>query len=288
MPFSATLLTASGNRKDRTLVEILDRLRIIEGKVDHIGQHQEQPQPGPQRPANLVAGSSGESVPTTASLQQSGSGSPRQLGMYRYASAVHQMMAWPMVRQVLDQTLPQGSDLRGVLADGDPPATWLEQQAARQRGLFIGGMEAFAINDRALLGLSLDAHGRAGVLELTDLNWQTMELLSKAYFDTFNVIYPIMDRQSFSSTMLTSVFNNGFDASVSSTLVCLVFALGTMALADMQNVPVGGYEAPPDRKDDGDELRTPGLAFFNEARKRLGFTLTDVSLENVQIFALAG
>lgn len=33
--------------------------------------------------------------------------------------------------------------------------------------------------------------------------------------------------------------------------------------------------------------RPPGLLFFNEARKRMGFNLTECSLENVQIFALA-
>ena len=268
-------------------MEILDRLRAIEGKVDHIGNQRDTPQPVPRRPPHPPAGSSGESVPTSASLHQSGPGSPGQLGLYRYASATHQMMTWPVVSQVLDQVLPQGSEVRAALADADPPSILLEQQASRQRGLPTDGMEVLTMNDRALIGVPLDAHGGVGGVELTDLSWQTMENLSKAYFDTFNYIHPIMDRQTFSSTLLTSVFNNGFDASVTSTLVCLVLALGTVAIADSQNVPLAGYKSPGGSKNTN-ELRPPGLPFFNEARKRLGFTLTDVSLENVQIFALAG
>lgn len=281
---------------------------MIEGKVDNISQKQQQQQtttaattatttatatPSPyeapaapppsakRRPINQQAGSSGDSVPTSASLQQSGVASPVQL--YRYASAVHQMMAWPVVRQLLDPFSPRGSELHGFFMDPDPPAAMLAQQAARQRPLPTTGFESLNMTDRVSLGLP----NTGGSFGLTDLNWTTMENLAKTYFDTFNLIYPIMDRQTFSSDLMASVINDGFDAGVNSTLVCLVLALGSIAMADAQNIPFAGYKNPDDDKADF-EHRPPGLAFFNEARKRLGFSLTDVSLENVQVFALAG
>jgi hypothetical protein len=37
----------------------------------------------------------------------------------------------------------------------------------------------------------------------------------------------------------------------------------------------------------GASSRPQGLALFNEARKRIGFVLTEFDLENVQIFSLA-
>ena len=44
------------------------------------------------------------------------------------------------------------------------------------------------------------------------LSRQEMYRLSRSYFDTFNFIYPFMDRQSFLSNTLTKVQSDGFDS----------------------------------------------------------------------------
>ncbi|EGY21759.1 uncharacterized protein VDAG_03199 [Verticillium dahliae VdLs.17] len=283
-------------KKDKTLSEILDRLKLIEGKVDQLGFQQVHPSPyepsqrSQTRPAPAQAGGgSGDSVPTTASIQPSGQSSPtpQKPQPYKYVSAVHKLMAWPVVRQVLDSGQTEIPNLHAVIQDRDPPLELLEQQRSRRK-LATDGMEGLTMDDRALLGLRVDAHRNPTVVRLSDLDWPTVESLSKAYFDTFNFIYPIMDRQAFNTTILTSVVENGFNEGVASTLVCLVFALGAVALADSQNMPFMRYKGqmgrPPDRAAD----RPPGLAFFNEARKRLGFSMAECSLESVQIHALAG
>ncbi|ROT39814.1 hypothetical protein SODALDRAFT_274260 [Sodiomyces alkalinus F11] len=286
-------------KKDKTLVEILDRLRLIEGKVDSLGRHgipvyeSSQPIRPDARPSTVVTGSSGDSVPTTSSIltpstHQSGRASPtRRPSPYRYVSAVHKLMAWPVVHQMLDSARPEIPNLHGVISDKDPPSGILEQHMSRRK-LPTEGLESMTMDERALLGLHLDAHQATSNFQLADLDWATMQNLTKVYFDTFNFMYPIMDRQSFTNDALTKVFNDGFDDGVESTLVCLVFALGEVAIADTQGIPITSYKGRPGGVKGGTVERPPGLAFFNEGRKRMGFSVTDCTLENVQIHALAG
>ncbi|KAF3067022.1 hypothetical protein GL218_08823 [Daldinia childiae] len=96
-----------------------------------------------------------------------------------------------------------------------------------------------------------------------------------------------MDRQVFLSEVLPAMASHGFDESSSSTLTCLVFALGEVAISAVQGAPLGRYKGRPSGIRGGTIERPPGLVFFNEARKRMGFNLTECSLQNVQIFALA-
>jgi hypothetical protein len=81
--------------------------------------------------------------------------------------------------------------------------------------------------------------------------------------------------------------SDGFDEGISSTLVCLVFALGEVAVS-VSGEPLSTYKGRVSGVRGGTRGRPPGLAFFNEARKRMGFALTECSIENVQMFALAG
>ena len=119
------------------------------------------------------------------------------------------------------------------------------------------------------------------------LNWDTMQRLSRAYFDSINLSYPILNRQSFMSETLPALFNNGFDLSMASTIAFLVFALGEVALAGSDGPPVHVYNGRTSGIKGGSKKRPPGLDLFNEARRRMGFNLTESSLENVQVFALA-
>ena len=87
---------------------------------------------------------------------------------------------------------------------------------------------------------------------------------------------------------MASVFNDGFDGSISSTLAFLVFALGEVAIAAVQGPPISVFNGRASGIRGGTAKHPPGLALYNEARKRMGFTLTECSLENVQVYALAG
>ena len=149
---------------------------------------------------------------------------------------------------------------------------------------------ADALGSGARVAIS-ELQGQApGALQVSasSSNWEAMQRLSKAYFDMFNFLYPIMDREAFNADILQAVVNEGFDEGTASTLAFLVFALGEVAIAGTQGHPIADNKGRPSGFRGGSLERPPGLAFFNEARKRMAFSLTECSLENVQMFALAG
>jgi hypothetical protein len=114
-----------------------------------------------------------------------------------------------------------------------------------------------------------------------------MHQLATAYFDTFNLMYPFMDRQDFISDTLTKVHTEGFGGDPDSVIALLVFALGELAIEGSRGDPIEVYKGRPSGVRGGTAAKPPGLALFNEARKRIGFVLTDRDLENVQIYSLA-
>lgn len=122
---------------------------------------------------------------------------------------------------------------------------------------------------------------------LTTLTWENVRMWSQAYFDTMNLFYPILDRQSFMQETLPSLYRSGFSNSISSTIALLVFALGEVSLEGREGAPVHVYNGRASGVKGGSKAHPPGLSLFNEARSRMGFDLTECSLENVQIFALA-
>lgn len=83
------------------------------------------------------------------------------------------------------------------------------------------------------------------------------------------------------------VHTEGFDGDTDSVIALLVFALGELAIEGSRGTPIGVHNGRPSGLRGGSLRRPPGLALFNEARKRIGFVLTECDLENVQIFSLA-
>ncbi|KAI5865048.1 hypothetical protein GGS23DRAFT_603720 [Durotheca rogersii] len=283
-------------KKDKTLVEILERLkslegglRNLEGKVDNLNTRGSFPQSiyGPTLP-NPSA--------TTLDTSRISSWSPQNVHLppppippasardVQYVSATYKTLSWPYVQPILENKVPN-LDLACLEKDGVAVLLGLQGRTmslpkSMHGSLHIGG-------EGSSLPMQVPHSSQVMQTGELNLNWETMQRLAKSYFDTFNLIHPIMDRQSFVSEVLPSIGNNGFDESSSSTLACLVFALGEVALNATQGAPLGTHKGRPSGVRGGTLERPPGLLLFNEARKRMGFNLTECSLENVQMFALA-
>lgn len=119
------------------------------------------------------------------------------------------------------------------------------------------------------------------------INEDRMIRLSHSYFDSYNVVYPLIDREHFESTALAQVIENGFGyGDFDSVLALLVFALGQIAQDGKWGQPIEIRDGQPSGIRGGDAKRPPGLDIFNEARKRMGFVLTQTSLENIQMLQL--
>uniref|UniRef100_A0A0D2X9T3 Transcription factor domain-containing protein n=1 Tax=Fusarium oxysporum (strain Fo5176) TaxID=660025 RepID=A0A0D2X9T3_FUSOF len=279
--------------KDKTLVEILDRLKTVESKIDNLGQRENTTPPlftTPQPPAVystntplLVDPDSHDPLPGTSLPNHPTSPTPnRDTGGYRYDSSVSKMSEWPVVRQMFE-SLGQ----KAPSALGEIPALPRGLRASNVT-LPSDGLQPVGIPSNSALQIPLHLSGSTSTLNLSppSVDWETMQRLSKAYFDVINMLHPVLDRQWFNSNVLSSIINNGFQEGALSSLVLLVFALGEVALTTSE-VPISAYKQRPSGIKGGTIDRPPGLALFNEARKRMGFAMSEVSLENVQMLALA-
>ena len=146
-----------------------------------------------------------------------------------------------------------------------------------------------SLQDRPFVGMQSQATRVAGGTRITfpALSREIMHQLATAYFDTFNFIYPFMDRQNFISDTLPKVYTEGFMGDTVSVIALLVFALGEVAIEGSRGNPIEVYKGRASGVRGGTASKPPGLALFNEARKRIGFVLTECDLENVQIYSLA-
>lgn len=116
--------------------------------------------------------------------------------------------------------------------------------------------------------------------------------LSDAFFATFNPFTPIMDKNFFFAFTLGAAIESSFGYTIESCVVLNVMALGCLAVQAHQegNYPLpgtrsGGFE-PPDWMSVVHE-ESPGLRFFNEARRRIGFLMCDNDLQSCQFYLLS-
>ncbi|VBB73360.1 Putative protein of unknown function [Podospora comata] len=275
-------------KKDKTLVEILERLKglddrllNLETKVDDLS-HRGSAGPSalgfPHLQAPDYASQAGAAMIDPAltaapfNLQHDLSrNAPVGQDQYKYVSSVHQMLGWPAVQQLFASIQARLPHVNFSSLERDGVSHMLGVHRSESQGLPSEG----TMRTERSLGL------------LTTLTWENVRMWSQAYFDTTNLFYPILDRQSFMQETLPSLYRSGFSNSISSTIALLVFALGEVSLEGREGAPVHVYNGRASGVKGGSKAQPPGLALFNEARSRMGFDLTECSLENVQIFALA-
>ncbi|KAJ5241327.1 uncharacterized protein N7469_002918 [Penicillium citrinum] len=116
--------------------------------------------------------------------------------------------------------------------------------------------------------------------------------LADAFFSVFNPFTPIMDKSFFFSYTLGAAIESNFGYTVESCLVLNVLALGCLAVLAHQegNYPLpgshGNHFEPPEWMNVVYEEQ-PGLRFFNEARRRIGFLMCDNDIQSCQFYLLS-
>jgi hypothetical protein len=149
---------------------------------------------------------------------------------------------------------------------------------------------------RAPLPIQIDRpYGTLPESWLMSLPQSAMKGLADAYFAVFHRNTPILDKFFFYSSTLGMAAENEFGYDVESCLVLMVLALGCLAVKAHEE----GNFALPSRLPSSDvgfvrpdwyELvtdDTPGLKFFNEARKRFGFLMCQNDLQAGQFYMLS-
>lgn len=112
--------------------------------------------------------------------------------------------------------------------------------------------------------------------------WQ----LATSFFETVNILYPFMDRQTFMQGTLAKVKETGFQEDSDSVIALLVFALGEVAKEGTSGISITKGAGRARGVRGGTESQPPALALFTEAKRRMGLMLTECELEHVQMFSL--
>jgi hypothetical protein len=123
----------------------------------------------------------------------------------------------------------------------------------------------------------------------SDLSVQQVQNYSAAYFNTFNRLFPLLDRDLFMNMVLARLSRQSCkDDDSECVLALLVFALGQLAYEGVYAPSASAFHSEHSGFRGGTTNRPPGLGFFNQARQRFGLVATRSSLETVQILLLQG
>ena len=194
--------------------------------------------------------------------------------------SAHQVLSWPAVRDLLPEPVTSVS----YGANGDY-STRLEL-------------------DREPLTPEIKPHGEH--LEsnwLMGLSFSVVKELADAYFSTFNLVSPLIDRTFFFHNTLGVVLNVGFGYNMETCLVLIVMALGCLGIKFRKETkfearlekshPRAGSTGETHEQGPSRELTSlideeiVGLRFFNESRKRIGYLNCENSLQSSQYYLLS-
>ncbi|OMP84332.1 hypothetical protein BK809_0000339 [Diplodia seriata] len=264
-------------KKDKTAETLLAAVQRIDGKLDRILEAQ-QPPPWNEASETLT-------VPDPM-LVDAAAGVQRQQQYRRPSHAPDEselrgalsVFPWPAVQALLvDGDGAATADLQGILAEG---SGWL------LRHEMLSGPAGALPCDSFLSGSNVHvvrADREQSRIVFPSLTPAIMDRYARAYFASYNLIYPVLDRESFIHGALPVVQRHGFaEGCLESLLALLVFALGALACEGVDGKPLA--EGSGIRG--GTAERPPALGIFNEARGRAGFVLGSCTLENAQAMML--
>jgi hypothetical protein len=185
------------------------------------------------------------------------------------------VLLWPHIVSQIKESGPTtgASDLRSLLELGSP---WLlhSQTATRLKTLSCN------------VGLARSTL-HSGTSIFPDLTVGQVQKYSVAYFNTFNVLLPLLDLESFMTEIVARLLRDGLkDNDPESVLALLVFALGQLAVGGVVEPPASMSNGKPSGFRGGKIEEPPGLGLFNEARRRTGLVNTQCRLVNAQIMLL--
>lgn len=196
-------------------------------------------------------------------------GTPDATGRIAISFSQHGVILWPGVRQILPKQLLAAHEMLGKnyvieLESTRPPLPMFTSP----------------------FPLHVGEHW----LEVLPLSM--IRCLADAFFSVFNPFTPIIDKSFFFSFTVGAAIESGFGYTMESCLVLNVLALGYLAVLAHQegDYPLPGTQShrfePPEWMDVVHEEQ-PGLRFFNEARRRIGFLMCHNDIQSCQFYLLS-
>ncbi|KAM5360136.1 hypothetical protein ACJZ2D_013951 [Fusarium nematophilum] len=267
-------------RNEASLGMIVNILRRIEGKIDDNKTNHDYEHPPtthtstlreifPRSPANSseVLG-----VPSFLQKREPVAGTPSSSTDQTppISFSAHQTLFWPAIQS----SIPESVKLL-CQENGPDYSTRLESSRPNlQHPLLPSGGESDC---------------------LSKLSIATLKELSDVYFSTFNLASPILDQKIYFQRTLGVAIDGNFGVCMESCIVLVVMALGVIGQNALREA---GFSSSPDNSSSsstpgniagqGRDEDLAGLAFFNEARRRLGFLICDQGLQACQFYLLSG
>lgn len=268
------------------MVHILDTLERLENKFDTLAMGTAI-DPSPK--VDTLSQSSQKS-PSVHSSNRSDlknhvhhPGFPAELQQtYHHVTVPHKIILWPSVYiHLINSGIHATSDLQHVLQEGTP--WFLRQEMAKHPNSlpYDVGLPFYSMNTGAR------EQGYPSNVAFPTLTIQQIQEYCDAYFNTFNVLFPLLNRDTFMNDTVAPLLRNGYaDGDPDGVLALLVFALGQVAVEGVFDRPISFIDGHPSGFRGGTVDKPPGLEIFNEARRRIGFVNTQSTLQNVQILLL--
>jgi hypothetical protein len=199
-------------------------------------------------------------------------------GSHTHLTYANRIFTWPTVQALLlSAGFKSAYELAYLLERGT--ARFLEQQLQKHPHPLSFEVRLHGNGqDRCIV------EPRQTFLEFTP---DEMQKYAKAYFNSFNMLYPILEYDEFMQLVVPLCSTKGFgDGCVESVLALAVFALGKLAFEGTEGDPIPNDGTSVSGIRGGSIQNPPGLEIFNEVRRRLGFVQIQCRLESVQILLL--
>lgn len=200
----------------------------------------------------------------------------------KHLTASRKAIMWPRINDCITASGAQPAlNLQYLLREEIP---WFVRQGTNMNQSSMPtnpGLTSLQVNKAP----SDEDHGKRCVFP--SLTAERIQEYSHAYFNSFNIIHPLLDYDTFMNQLVANLLREGYSYDDPRTVIALtVFALGQLALEGMLGEPISSQHGVPSGLRGGDPERPPGLEMFNEARRRLGNVVNTCTLENAQMMLL--
>jgi hypothetical protein len=263
------------------MVHILDTLTRLETKFDNMALGSSSATPDSF--GRSSAEDHGSHLPGAAGRAEAEPNNPSATEVrqsYQHLTVPHKILLWPSIYiHLIKSGITAASDLQHILQEG---TTWFIKRELEKHPL---PMACDSSIPSFRLGASED--NSTGNHAFPTLTIQQVQEYSDAYFNTFNVLCPILNYDEFMHGTVSRLMREGYaDGDPNAVLALIVFALGQCAIEGVFGQPISAENGVPSGYRGGSAERPPGIELFNEARRRVGFVSTLCTLENVQILLL--
>jgi hypothetical protein len=193
----------------------------------------------------------------------------------------HRIFLWPAIQKLIAKADPTiAHDFQHIQEEG---TAWFVQREMKKHPKGLAPDFSLSLSRNHAIEMS----GRRPEGVLPGLTTDLMIKYTEHYFNTYNMVYPVLDYDDFIQKVLPTALKGGFDdESTNATIALLVFTLGQVALEGVMGQPISKDNGIASGIRGGSATSPPGLQIFTEARRRLGFVFTECQLETAQVLLL--